>query len=176
MSGTPKSSFPHRKSLDRLWIVVADGGVARVLAVSEDRGHIEVMREMASHNIHLKTHDLVSDRGGRSFESASPTRHAIAPRHDPHVEQKHHFIQAVADVLSEDDRAGLFDQLILIVTPAQAKVLEDGLNPLTRAKVRETIHKDLTKESPSDVWERMIEAGLMPPRAGQPGSYGPGAR
>ncbi len=172
MAHTPQGDFPHRKSLDRLWIVVADGGNARVLAVSEDRSRIEVMREMTSANLHLKTHDLISDRAGRSFESASPTRHAIAPRHDPHVEQKHHFIQALADVLGEDDRAGLFDQLILIVTPAQAKVLQEGLDPQTRVKVRETITKDLTKESPNHVWERLIEAGLMPPRAGAPGSYG----
>ena len=170
MSRTPQSSVPHRKSPDRLWVVVADGGAARVLAVSEDRGHIEVMREMISANLHLKTHDLVSDRAGRSFESGSPTRHAIAPRHDPHQEQKHHFIQALADILGEDNRAGLFDRLILIVTPAQAKALRDGLDPLTRARVSETITKDLTKEPPNQVWERMIEAGLMPPRAGAPGS------
>ena len=168
MPSSSQSGFPNRKSLDRLWIVVADGGRARVLAVSADRGHIEVLREMTSENLHLKTHDLVSDRNGRSFESASPTRHAIAPKHDPHVAQKHHFIQALADVLSEDNRAGLFDELILVVTPAQQKTLQDGLDPLTQAKVIETIGKDLTKEAPSDVWARMIAAGMMPPRAGAP--------
>lgn len=157
MSHSSESSLPHRKSLDRLWIVVADGGHARVLAVSADRVRMEVMREMTSANLHLKTHDLVSDRSGRSFESASPTRHAIAPRHDPHVEQKHHFIRALADVLTEGNRAGLFDQLILIVTHGQMKALQDGLDPLTLAKVYETIGKDLTGESPSQVCCRVTQ-------------------
>ena len=44
MSHSSESSLPHRKSLDRLWIVVADGGHARVLAVSADRVRMEVMR------------------------------------------------------------------------------------------------------------------------------------
>ena len=170
MSHTPLPGSPRHPSLDRLWIVVADGGAARILAVSEDRSRIEVLREMNAPTMHLKTHDLVTDRAGRSFESSSPTRHAIAAKHDPHEQQKSHFIQTVADLLGEDNRAGLFDRLILIVTPAQAKTLQDGLDPQTRARVRETITKDLTKEAPNHVWERMIEAGLMPPRAGAPGS------
>ena len=170
MSHESESNFPARRSLNRLWIVVADGGAARVLAVSEDRSRIEVLRDMDAANVHAKTHDLVSDRAGRSFESASPTRHAIAPKHDPHVEQKHRFIQSLAELLNQDNQAGLFDQLILIVTPAETKVLHDALDALTRTRVRETITKDLTKEAPSHVWERMIAAGLMPPRTGAPGS------
>ena len=173
MPTSSHSASPHRTALDRLWVVVADGGHARVLAVSKDRGHIEILREMTSENLHLKTHDLISDRMGRSFESASPTRHAFAPRHDPHVEQKHHFIQAVSDILGDDNQAGLFDELILIVTHAQQKALLEGLDPPTRAKVIETIGKDLTKEAPSHVWDRLIEAGLMPPRTVAPGSFGP---
>jgi protein required for attachment to host cells len=171
MSHTPHEDLSHRK-LNRLWIVVADGGAARILAVSEDRSRIEVIREMVSTTMHLKTHDLVSDRAGRSFESSSPTRHAIVPKHDPHMEEKHRFIQSLADLLGEENRAGRFDQLILIVTPAQVKVLQDGLDPPTRARVRETITKDLTKEAPNHVWGRLIEAGLLPPRAGAPGSRG----
>lgn len=170
MSHESESNFPARRSLNRLWIVVADGGAARVLAVSDDRSRIEVLRDMDAANVHLKTHDLVSDRAGRSFESASPTRHAIAPKHDPHVEQKHRFIQSLAELLNQDNQAGLFDQLILIVTPGETKVLHDALDALTRTRVRETITKDLTKEAPSHVWERMIAAGLMPPRTGAPGS------
>ena len=170
MPQAPEADFPPRTSLDRLWIVVADGGAARVLAVSEDRSRIELLRDMDAANMHLKTHDLVSDRAGRSFESASPTRHAIAAKHDPHVEQKHRFIQSLAGLLNEDNQAGRFDQLILIVTPAEAKMLHDALDAPTRQRVRETIHKDLTKEAPSHVWQRMIEAGLMPRRAGAPGS------
>ena len=169
MSRESEPSLPPRQSLDRLWIVVADGGAARVLAISEDRSRIEVLRDMDAANVHAKTHDLVSDRAGRSFESASPTRHAIAPKHDPHVEQKHRFIQSLAELLNQDNQDGLFDQLILIVTPGETKVLHDALDALTRARVRETITKDLTKEAPSHVWERMIAAGLMPARNGAPG-------
>ena len=174
MTHTEESALPHRTSLDRLWIVVADGGVARVLAVSEDRTKLEVLREAHSAGAHMKTHDLVSDRQGRSFESASPMRHGIASRHDPHVEQERHFIHNLAEMLNQDDQAHRFDQLILIVTPVQKKQLHDGLKPATAKKVVETIAKDLTKESPHDLWERLAEAGLMPARAVLPHRVPPG--
>lgn len=169
MPQTPGAGIPERTSIDRLWIVVANGGGARILALAPDRSRIELLRDVEDINRQRKTHDLVSDRAGRSFESASAARHAIAPRQDPHEEQKQRFIQSLADLLNEENRAGHFDQLILIVTPAQAKALKDGLDDPTRARVIETLTKDLTKEAPIHVWGRMIEAGMLPARVGSPG-------
>ena len=159
-----QSAHPPRRSLDRLWIVVADGGVARILAISDERDHLRVLREHHSPDAHLKTHELVDAPVGRSFESASPTRHGIASRLDPHAEQKHHFIAGLAEALNQDSDADLFDQLVLIVTPAQSHLLLAGLNPRAAAKVLDSIHKDLTKELPQAIWERLIAAKLMPPR------------
>lgn len=152
----------RRRPLDRVWIVVVDGGQARVLAVAGDRRGLTVLREMTSVDVHRRTQDLVSDRPGRSFESASVTRHAIAPRQDAHEQARERFVGQIAQMLIEDYRARQFDELILIVAPGLSSVLRDALDEATRARVRETLVKDLTKVPPRDIHARLVEAGLLP--------------
>jgi hypothetical protein len=50
---------------------VADDGQAWVPGITGDRRGLAVLREMTSVDAHRRTQDLVSDRPGRSFESAS---------------------------------------------------------------------------------------------------------
>ena len=125
--GTPDVRV-RRRPLDRLWIVVADGGRVRVLGVSGDRRGPTVLREMTSVDVRRRNQDLVSDRPGRSFESASVTRHAIMPRHDAHELARGRFIGQVAQMLIEDNRARQFDELIQIVAPDLSSVLRDALD------------------------------------------------
>jgi protein required for attachment to host cells len=158
----------HRPNLSRRWIVLVDGGAARVLAVSEAHTSLDTLREMHAADVHRKTHDLVTDRAGRSHESASPTRHGIEAKTDPHAQAKENFVGEVAEMLVREYRAGAFDELILAVTPAQAQNLKDGLDAATAAVVRATLTKDLVKEPNAAVWDRLIAEGLMPPRATPP--------
>lgn len=164
MSEAVQMSHSRRRALERLWIVVADGGGGRVLGVTGDRRGLTVLREIASVDVHRRTHDLVSDRPGRSFESASATRHAIASRHDPHDTARDRFIAQLAAMLNEDNRARQFDELILVVAHGYSGKLRDALDKGTRARVRETIVKDLTKQPLTDIHARLVEAGLLPPR------------
>ncbi len=168
MPRRPRVAHTGRRPLDRLWIVVADGGQARVLGIAADRRGLNALREMTSVDAHRRSQDLASDRPGRSFESANPTRHAIAPRQDPHEEARERFISQLALMLSEDNRAGQFDELILIVAPGLSGTLRDALDEPTRARVRETLVKDLTKVPAHEIHARLVEAGLLPPPAPAP--------
>jgi protein required for attachment to host cells len=168
MSRTPDISLPYLQSVHRRWFVVVDGGTARFMATSKDRSGLEVLRQVVAPEIHLKTHDLVSDRAGRDFESGSPTRHGIVAKHDPHEMAKQRFVAEVAGLLREENEAGRFDELVLIVTRAQAATLRDALDPATRARVLETVTKDLTKEPLHELYDRLIADGLLPPRPAIP--------
>jgi len=147
---------------------VADGGQARVLGVTGDRRGLSVLREMTSVDAHRRTQDLVSDRPGRSYESASPPRHAVAPRQDAHEQARERFVSQLALMLIEDNRARQFDELILIVAPGLSATLRNALDEPTRARVRETLVKDLTKVPLHDIHDRLVEAGLLPPPADTP--------
>jgi protein required for attachment to host cells len=158
----------RRRPLDRLWIVVADGGRARILGVSGNKRGLTVLREMACADAHRRTRDLVSDRPGRSLQSACVARHVIAPQHDAHEAERARFISRLALMLIEDNRARQFDELILMVAPGLSATLRDGLDEPTRARVRETVVKDLTKAPLPEVYDRLVEAGLLPPPEGPP--------
>ena len=71
-------------------------------------------------------------------------------------------------MLIEDNRARQFDELILIVAPGLTGPLRDALDEPTRARVRETLVKDLTKVPLNDIHNRLVEAGLLPPPADTP--------
>lgn len=159
---SPRVPRTRRRPLDRVWIVVADGGQARVLGVTGDRRGLAVLREMTSVDAHRRTHDLVSDRPGRGVMRATGGRHAIAPRLDPHEQARQRFIDQLAKMLIEDNRARQFDELILIVAPGLSSRLREALDDLTRARVRETMVKDLTKVPLPEIHDHLLEAGLLP--------------
>jgi protein required for attachment to host cells len=162
----PGGAAQGRHSLERRWIVVADGGAARVLALNPERNGLAVLHEMESADRHSKTHDIVSDRPGRSFESASPTRHGVEAKTDPHELSKERFVEAVAGWLN--GQASAFDDLVLIVTPAQASTLTGALEPAVRERVREVITKDLVKTPNPEIMDRLIGEGLLPPHPTPP--------
>ena len=57
---------------------------------------------------HSATHDLVSDREGRSFSSMGARRSAIEPHTDPHRNLKTKFAQTLADALAAGlDKKGI---------------------------------------------------------------------
>jgi protein required for attachment to host cells len=141
---------------------VADGGQARVVGITGDRRGLTVLREMTSVDAQRRTRDLVPDSLGRSFDSASAARDAIAPRDEAHEEARRRFIDQLAVMLIEDNRARQFDELILIIPSPLSGTLHDALDEATRARVRETLAKDLTKAPLPDIVERLVEAGLLP--------------
>jgi len=152
----------------RRWIVVADGGHARVLALAPDSENLTLVHEMNSPDVHRKTHDLVTDGPGRSHESASPTRHAVAPKTDPHDESERNFVKAVATYLNKQHQAGAFYDVVLIVDRSHAHALKDALDHNTGAKVVQVVTKDLVKTPNHEIHERLASDGLLPPRPTRP--------
>lgn len=156
------------------WIVIADGGHARVLALAPDGNNLTLVHEMNSPDVHKKTHDQVTDHPGRSFESANPaghanaTRHAIAAKTDPHDESEKHFVKAVATYLNKQHQAGAFEDVVLVVDRSHAHVLKEALDHNTGAKVVQVVTKDLVKTPNNDIRDRMAEEGLLPPRPSRP--------
>ncbi len=128
----------------RTWILIADGAHGRLF---ENRGHgkgLEAVSEEFEAD-HRPDHEIVDDRLGRTFESASSARHAITPRHDPHRELKRDFAERLAKLLDKRRQERAFDRLIIV---APSKVLGDlrkALSESVRELVTAELDKDLTK-------------------------------
>ncbi|MBV8169620.1 MAG: host attachment protein [Alphaproteobacteria bacterium] len=142
----------------RIGVAVADGARALILATT-DRHNFELIDTMASDDAHVRTHDLVSDRPGRSIESHGGAHHAIEARHDPHELEKQAFLRSVADRLGR--AATAFDRVVIVAPPHQLGQLRTYLDEPLRRKVTEEVGKDWLKLPSAELYERI--AALLQP-------------
>lgn len=129
----------------RTWILIADGARARILENHGPNHSLVPVGGMEFSADHSATHELVSDRQGRSFSSAGHGRSAIESRSDPHRELKAHFAHHLADVLSHEFENGHFHRLILVAAPVTLGDLRAAISDHVRATVIGEIAHDLTK-------------------------------
>ena len=127
------------------WIVIADGGRARLVARRDAEPRYATLRELMSVAEQAPSRELGTDRPGRSKESATTARHAIEPRSDPHELAKQAFAREVAKVLNEANAAGEFDRIVLVAPPHVAAALRRALGKPVEAKIAAELAKDLTK-------------------------------
>jgi protein required for attachment to host cells len=120
------------------WILLADGGNARVIERIAPFGKLKEIFQL-THN-HKPTHELGDDRPGRSFESASPVRHAIEPHTDAHELQKDIFAKELAALLNDAYQTQRFEELSIVSPPHMLGLLRSHLN-------HSPVHSSIVKES-----------------------------
>ncbi len=133
----------------RYWIVVADGGNARIFKREEKFAPLHQIHHL-SHS-HESTHEHGRDRPGRVFESADLGRHAYQPKHDWHENQKHIFVRALAQQICVAYENCEFERLVLI---CPAHLVKDFKEPILLHMNEEEITiiiKDLTHHSLVDI-------------------------
>jgi protein required for attachment to host cells len=130
------------------WVLVADGGRARVLAAKGPGRGLEVVMERA---VEVKrTAELGTDRPGRSYESATTARHAHAEL-DFHREQEQEFLKGLVGELEGEHRARRFDRLVVVAPPTALGDLRKAMGSRFGDALRHTINKDLTKVATHDL-------------------------
>ena len=129
----------------RVWVVMADGGHAKIVTRGENDAGYVLVTEFDSADAHHLTRDLVPDRSGRSQESGYSGRHAIEPRTDPHELRKTQFIRMVSSHLNEREAKGDYDALILFAPPHCLHELRECLDKAAMRKVKHEAPQDLTK-------------------------------
>jgi protein required for attachment to host cells len=141
----------------RTWYVVADGGRARILQKRDAEDMFDMIREMVSADLHRRTHDLGSERPGRTHESANSAHHAVEPRQDLHRAEKRSFVHDIAEALNEAGAGDEFDRLILVAPAHALHTLHDGLDTATKAKVAAQLQKDLTHVPAAELAKHFTE-------------------
>jgi protein required for attachment to host cells len=140
--------MPRRHTI---WIAIADGSRARIVARREEGSGFDIVSEMSSAEANVPSREIWADRPGRTQESGYSGRHAIEPRHDPHQERKAAFIRGFAAQLNEAAEQERFDELILFAPPRSLAELRGSLEERTRRKLKAAVAKDLTKLPLSDL-------------------------
>lgn len=105
------------------------------------------------------SHELGSDRPGRSHDRFGPGRHAMEPTSDPHEEQERRFAREVAERIN-----GALEQdtwrLVLVAAPRALGTLRPLLSDEARGRLLGELAKDLTKSSDQAVNDAL--ADLLP--------------
>lgn len=135
----------------KTWILIADGARARILAHEAPGSELRTLPGMVFAGEHAATHDLVSERQGRSYESHSPSRSAIESHSDPHRELKSAFAKRMADVLATELGKKSYDRLVIVAAPVTLGDLRAAISESVRARVCAEIASDLTKTPDSEL-------------------------
>jgi protein required for attachment to host cells len=141
----------------RTWYVVTDGGRARILLKREEHDAFDTQREFVSADIHRHTHELGSERPGRTRESAASAHHTLQPREDLHRAEKRNFVYDVARALNEANARDEFDHLILVAPAHALGELNHALDAPTQRKIAARLQKDLTNVPNADLGKHLTD-------------------
>ena len=129
----------------KTWILIADGARARMLG-HDGPGHgLYEIEGMEFNGDHSATHDIVTDRQGRSFSCHGHGRSAYDSHSDPHRELKVAFAHELADVLATTLANKSYERLIIVASPVTLGDLRAALSDHVRSVVTGEIAQDLTK-------------------------------
>lgn len=131
--------------MSTLWVVVADQVSARVFAREEPRGALREIEDLVHPAGRLHGRELVTERPGRTFESADASRHAMEPPTDPRRYEAELMARQVAEHLYRGRATNAFAELVLVAGPTVMGLLREALDEGTRRTVSREIVKNLPR-------------------------------
>lgn len=165
MAKATASRTAAAKKAQRTWIVVADGGHARVLESGQPHSGVTVRLDLSS-DARQTAGKLAADRLPRTQESGTAARHGIEPRLSLKDYEKRVFAARLAGYL----KGGLsnFDQLVLVAPMRFLNVLRKEVPDAVAQKISATWSKDLTWMTDAQVLEHLGALGrqIRRPRQG----------
>jgi protein required for attachment to host cells len=136
-------------------VLIADGGHAKVLETDASRTGLEAQADMEMRADLPRSHDILTDRAGRSYESHGHARHAKGDAVDPHRELKRAFARPIAKALDERLAEGRFERLVVVAPPPALGDLREALSKTVRAKVVAEVAQDLVKTPKARIWPHL---------------------
>jgi protein required for attachment to host cells len=139
------------------WIMVADESAATVYSRKSRRAPLIGVFQTTNEAGRKKTADLISDRGGRSFDSHGQGRHTMMKEQSgPKQRASVAFAKDLAGRISNAVRDGTCDEIVLIAAPRFLGVLRDALEKAGNVIPAQTIDKEMVGRDAADI-EKLLE-------------------
>lgn len=132
------------------WVMVANSTIARFFEVEKD-GSLKEIESFVHPESRLHARDLVSDKTGRSYESATVARHAIEPRTTPKENEEDQFAKQVSEHLHTAHQKGKFKRLYIAASPHFLGLLRQAMPSSITQSLTAEIDKDITHMNPLEV-------------------------
>ena len=134
------------------WVVVADESSAIVYARDNNRSPLHEEFVLTNDAARRKTGDLISDRGGRSFDSFGAGRHTMEKeKSDPKRQASIAFAKEIAGHISAALQSGDCSDFSLIAPPRFLGLLRNALKTVGNAVPLLTIDKDIVGQGTAEI-------------------------
>lgn len=143
-------------------VIVADESKAILYSHDTLSGPLRQLSEFDNQAARMKTEELISDRGGRSFDSHGHGRHTMAgDRNGPKQHAAEVFAKQIAQRIASSTHKGTCRGFALVAAPRFLGMLRDAISTSTKAEPWTSVDKDvvdkdaaviralLTKSSPA---------------------------
>lgn len=138
------------------WVVVADEANAVVYQRSTRRAPLRELITLSNESARQKTGELLSDRGGRSFDSFGDGRHTMSKeKSDPKTQAAHVFARQIAERIGKATHDGSCRGYALIAAPRFLGLLRDAVSRSTNLEPFATVDKEVVGQDAS-VIEKLL--------------------
>ena len=138
-------------------VVVADEYRAIIYARDTRTGPLRKLRTFTNETARMKTGEILSDRGGRSFDSHGQGRHTMGSERDaPQQHSAKAFAKDIAQDVATELRGGRCRGYAVIAAPRFLGLLRPEFSTAVRDEPYATIDKDVVAQDPA-VIEKLLE-------------------
>ena len=138
------------------WVVVADESNAIVYARDTRSGPLRKVFSLDNKAARMKTEQLISDRGGRSFDSKGKGRHTMTnEKDDPKKHAASMFAKQIAERIGKVMHDGSCRGFALVAAPRFLGVLRDAVSVATSAEPYATVDKEVVGQD-TTVIEKLL--------------------
>ncbi len=139
------------------WVVIADEAAAIFYERKSKRGTLAELFQLTNEAGRKKTGELLSDRGGRSFDSHGQGRHTMGKEKvDPKKHVAMAFAKIIAKRISSAVRDGECDEIALIAAPRFLGVLRNALSRAGNVVPALSIDKEMVGKNAAAI-ERLLD-------------------
>jgi protein required for attachment to host cells len=138
--------FTHfaEAAMDRMWIVLADEGRARLIERAPPGGAMQEVAQIEDELGRARGAELRRDAKGRLYGKGERVMgHTTEPRTDARRKEAQRFARRVAEYLEQAQREQRFDRLVIVAAPAFLGMLREVLPPAVRKQVVGELDQDL---------------------------------
>ena len=139
------------------WVVVADESQAIVYARERKTGPMREFAKLANEDGRKKPGELVSDRGGRAFDSMGQGRHAMAKeKSGPKQHAAEMFAKDIAERIGKAVHSGRCRGYALVAAPRFLGLLRDAVETSCHTQPYKTVAKEVVGKD-VDFIRRLID-------------------
>jgi len=141
------------------WVVVADESRAIFYSRKTRRAPMQELFSTENELARVKTGELLSDRGGRSFDSAGKGRHTMAKeKSGPKRHLAEAFAKQIAERIGKATHAGSCRGYALIAPPRFLGILRDAVSLTSKNEPYQSISKEVVGKDTAFIQKLMDSA------------------